>query len=383
MLGDRANHEPEHEALRESVRRFCESEIAPHYARWEKQGVVDRDVWLKAGAMGFLCSRVPEEYGGPGGDFVMASVILEEQMRQGFSAPGFYVHSDVASPYVLDFGSEELKRRWLPAMASGEAIVSIGMTEPGTGSDLQAIQTRARRDGDEFVINGAKTFITNGHLADVVVLVAKTAPDLCAHGLSLILVETDRPGFRRGRNLEKIGQKAQDTAELFLEDVRVPVSNLIGEENRGFAYMMKQLAQERMAVAVNALGCAKGVLAETVRYTKDRKVFGSPIWKFQNTQFKLAECQTEIMAGEAFVDRCITELIEGKLSDTKAAAAKMWLTEMQGRVADTCLQLFGGYGYMSEFPVARAYVDARVQRIYGGTNEIMKIIIARHLEKTM
>ncbi|GGB28339.1 acyl-CoA dehydrogenase [Tistrella bauzanensis] len=379
MLAERANYGPEHDALRYSVQRFFESEIAPNYADWEKRGYVDRDVWRKAGSLGLLCSTVPEEYGGPGGDFLTASVIIEEQMRQGYSAPGFYTHSDIIAPYILEFGSEALKRRWLPRMASGEAIAAIAMTEPGAGSDLKAIRTHARRDGCDFIINGAKTFITNGYLADLVVVAAKTAPEKGAHGISLIVVETKTPGFRCGQILEKMGQKAQDTVELFFDEVRVPASNLIGDENQGFSYLMRQLAQERLAVAVSAIGWAKGVLADTVRYTRDRQVFGSPLMTFQNTQFKLAECRAEIMVGEAYVDRCITRHMEGRLTDAEAAAAKMWLSEMQARVIDTCLQFFGGYGYMSEYPVARAYTDARAQRIYGGANEIMRMIIARSL----
>lgn len=379
MLTERPNHQPEHEILRAAVQRFFEKEVAPYYTEWEKQGFVDREIWHKAGAMGLLCSTIPEEYGGSGGDFATSTVIVEEQMRQGYAAPGFYTHSDVVAPYLLDFASDELKRQWLPKMASGDAIAAIAMTEPGTGSDLKSIRTRAQRDGDDIVINGQKTFITNAFLADMIVVVAKTAPDKGAHGISLIVVDTNTPGFKCGRVLEKLGQKALDTGEIFFDNVRVPATNIIGEENKGFEYLMAQLAQERLVVAVSALGSAKGVIADTIRYTRERHAFGKAVMDFQNTQFKLADCQAEIMVGEAYVDRCIGDLVGGHLTDARAAAAKMWLSEMQGRVVDTCLQFFGGYGYMSEYPVSRAFVDARVQRIYGGANEIMRMIIARSL----
>lgn len=379
MLADRPNYQAEHDQLRDSVQKFIEGEVAPQYARWEADGLVDRKVWRKAGAFGLLCSTIPEIYGGPGGDALTASVILEEQMRLGYSAPGFYTHSDVIAPYLLEFASEALKLEWLPEMASGEVIAAIAMTEPGTGSDLRAIRTTALRVGDDLVINGQKTFITNGHLADMIVVIAKTNPEAGAKGVSLIVVDVNTPGFSKGPLLSKLGQKAQDTVELFFDDVRVPVTNIIGAENAGFGYLMHQLARERLWVAVSALGGARGVLADAITYVRDRKVFGKTVLDFQNTQFKLAECKADIAVGEAFVDRCLTQLMDGTLSDTSAAIAKMWLTEMQGRVVDTCLQFYGGYGYMSETPVARAFADARAQRIYGGTNEIMRMLIARSL----
>jgi alkylation response protein AidB-like acyl-CoA dehydrogenase len=372
-------YKEEHELFRKSVTAFIDREIAPNYERWEKEGQVSREVWKKAGAEGLLMTDIPEEYGGGGADFLFSAIMIEEMSKRVFAAPGFRLHSDIVAPYILNYGSEEQKRTWLPKMAKGEAITAIAMTEPGTGSDLQSIRTTARRSGNELVVNGQKTFITNGGLADLVIVAAKTDTAAGAKGVTLVLVETDRPGFKRGRNLKKIGQNAQDTAELFFEDVRVPPSNILGEEGRGFACLMSQLPRERMLVAIGATALMEAALGWTVDYTRERKAFGKPIAEFQNTRFKLAEVKTEITVARTFLDRCLQDFLEGKLDTTTAAMAKWWLTELEGRVLDTCLQLFGGYGYMAEYPIARAYADARVHRIYAGTTEIMKELVARSL----
>lgn len=372
-------YKEEHELFRKTVTAFIDREIAPNYERWEKEGQVSREVWKKAGAEGLLMTDVPEEYGGGGGDFLFSAVMIEEMSKRVFAAPGFRLHSDIVAPYIFNYGSEEQKRTWLPKMAKGEVITAIAMTEPGTGSDLQSIRTTAYRKGNELAVNGQKTFITNGGLADLVIVAAKTDTAAGAKGVTLVLVETDRPGFKRGRNLKKIGQNAQDTAELFFEDVRVPPSNILGEEGRGFACLMNQLPRERMLVAIGAVAMMEAALGWTVEYTRERKAFGKAIADFQNTRFKLAEVKTEITVARTFLDRCLEEFLEGKLDTTTAAMAKWWLTELEGRVLDTCLQLFGGYGYMAEYPIARAYTDARVHRIYAGTTEIMKELVARSL----
>ena len=369
----------EHELFRRTVKGFIEREIAPNYERWEKDGQVSREVWKKAGAEGLLMTDIPEEYGGGGADFLFSAVMIEEMSKRVFAAPGFRLHSDIVAPYIYNYGSEDQKRTWLPRMAKGEVITAIAMTEPGTGSDLQSIRTTAHRNGNELVVNGQKTFITNGGLADLVIVAAKTDTAAGAKGVTLVLVETDRPGFKRGRNLKKIGQNAQDTAELFFEDVRVPPSNILGEEGRGFACLMNQLPRERMLVAIGAVAMMEAALGWTVEYTRERKAFGKAVADFQNTRFKLAEVKTEITVARTFLDRCLEEFLEGKLDTTTAAMAKWWLTELEGRVLDTCLQLFGGYGYMAEYPIARAYADARVHRIYAGTTEIMKELVARSL----
>ncbi|HET7155010.1 MAG TPA: acyl-CoA dehydrogenase family protein [Hyphomicrobiaceae bacterium] len=369
----------EHELFRKTVKAFIEREIAPNYERWEKDGQVSREVWQKAGAEGLLMTDTPEEYGGGGADFLFSAVMIEEMSKRVFAAPGFRLHSDIVAPYIFNYGSEEQKRTWLPKMAKGEVVTAIAMTEPGTGSDLQSIRTTAYRNGNELVVNGQKTFITNGGLADLVIVAAKTDTAAGAKGVTLVLVETDRPGFKRGRNLKKIGQNAQDTAELFFEDVRVPPSNILGEEGRGFACLMNQLPRERMLVAIGAVAMMEAALGWTVDYTRERKAFGKTIADFQNTRFKLAEVKTEITVARVFLDRCLEQFLEGKLDTTTAAMAKWWLTELEGRVLDTCLQLFGGYGYMAEYPIARAYADARVHRIYAGTTEIMKELVARSL----
>ncbi len=366
-----------HDMFRDSVRRFMEREIAPHREAWEKAGVISREAWLKAGEAGLLCASMPEEYGGAGADRLYSVIVMEEQARIGASGPGFSLHSEIVAPYILHYGSEAQKKAWLPRMAKGEIIGAIAMTEPGTGSDLQAVKTTAVREGDELVINGQKTFITNGQLADLVIVVCKTDPAEGAKGTSLVLVEADRAGFAKGRNLEKIGLKAQDTSELFFSDVRVPVDNMLGGEGQGFYYLMQELPWERLQIAVSGIAAAERVLEETIAYTKERKAFGRPIGSFQASRFKLAELRTEVQIGRVFVDRCLELLLDDRLDVATAAMAKYWITDLQCRVVDDCLQLHGGYGYMWEYGVARAYADARVQRIYGGTNEIMKELISR------
>ena len=372
-------YKEEHEIFRASVRSFIEREVAPHHAQWEKDGQVSHELWRKAGAAGFLCTGVPAEYGGAGGDFLYAAIMSEEFARSMFSGPGFRLHSDIVAPYILHYGSEAQKRKWLPAMAKGEAITAIAMTEPGAGSDLQGIRTTALRDGEQYVVNGQKTFITNGQMADLVVVVAKTDPREGAKGITLILVEADRPGFKRGRNLEKLGMKAQDTSELFFDDVRVPLDNVLGGEGRGFACLMQELPQERLLVGITAVGVMESVLEQTIRYTRERKAFGRAIADFQVSRFKLAEMKTEVKVARVFLDHCLELHLEGKLDVETAAMAKWWLSDLENRIVDQCLQLHGGYGYMWEFPIARAYADARVHRIFAGTNEIMKELIARGL----
>jgi acyl-CoA dehydrogenase len=370
---------PEHELFRDSVRRFVAEEVVPHHPDWEAEGIVPRDVWRKAGAAGLLCCTVPETYGGAGADFLYSAVVIEELARAGTSGPGFSLQTDIITPYMLHYGSEEQKRDWLPRMVSGEAITAIAMTEPGTGSDLQGVRTTAIADGNEMVVNGQKTFITNGQNADLVIVVAKTDPSQGAHGTSLVLVETDRDGFSRGRNLDKIGLKAQDTSELFFDNVRVPRTHLLGEEGGGFKQLMQELPQERLVIAVGAVAAAEAALEGTLDYTRERQAFGQAIAEFQATRFTLAELKTEITVGRAFLDRCLDMHLAGQLDVPTAAMAKLWCTELQGRVIDQCLQLHGGYGYMWEYPIARAWADARVQRIYGGTSEIMKEVISRSL----
>ena len=370
---------PEHEIFRDSVRRFIADEITPLHAAWEKVGIVPRDLWLKAGAAGFLCTGVPEEYGGAGGDFLFGAIMVEEMARAGATGPTFYLHSEIISPYLVHYGTEEQKQRWLPAMARGEVITALGMSEPSGGSDLAAIKTTAIRDGDEYVVNGQKVFITSGHNADLLVLACKTDPKAGAKGVSLLLVETDRPGFTRGRKLEKIGCKAQDTSELFFQDMRVPVSNLLGQEGRGFYQLMQELSQERLVQGIRAVASAEAALEWTLDYAVQRKMFGQTLADFQNTRFKLAEMRADTLAQRVFLDRCIELHLERQLTAVDAAMLKLTTTELQGRVMDQCLQLFGGWGYMWEFPIARAFVDARLGRIGGGSVEVMKEIIARDM----
>ncbi|OKJ08164.1 acyl-CoA dehydrogenase family protein [Kitasatospora sp. CB01950] len=370
----------EHEDFRESVRAFLAKEVIPHHARWEQQGIVDRDAWTAAGRAGLLGLAVDEQYGGGGSqDFRFAAVLAEEFTRVGASGLAIGLHNDIIGPYLTGLGTEEQKRRWLPGFCSGELIGAIAMTEPDTGSDLQAIRTTAVDAGDHYVLNGAKTFISNGILADLVVVVAKTTPEGGAHGLSLLVVERGMPGFERGRNLDKIGQKAQDTAELFFQDVRVPKANLLGEENQGFLYLMRNLAQERLAIAVAAIAGAEFLVEETIGYVKQRTAFGRPLAKLQHVRFEIAELATECAVTRAFVDRCVLEHNRYNLTPADASMAKWWATELQKRTADRCLQLHGGSGYMSDSAVARAFTDGRVQTIYGGTTEIMKEIVGRSL----
>lgn len=369
------------DAFRELAHTFCQKEMAPHHERWSQDKQVDRELWTKAGEVGLLCLSIPEAYGGGGGTFATEAVLLEEQARAGDDAWGNAVHSGIVAHYILDYGTEEQKQRWLPKLASGELVGSIAMTEPGTGSDLQNVKTRALRDGDSYVINGAKTFITNGAQTGLVIVVAKTDPHEQAQGVSLVVLETEgAEGFRRGRVLDKIGMHGQDTAELFLDDVRVPVDNLLGgQEGLGFIQLMQQLPQERLLIAVSAVAAMEVALEQTIQYTKERTAFGREIFKFQNTKFKLAECATEVAVCKAFIDQCIERHLTRDLDVTGAAMAKWWTTDRLSRVADECLQLFGGYGYMTEYPISRAWTAARVQRIFGGTNEIMKEIISRTL----
>ncbi len=371
--------EPEHELFRDQVRRFIETEITPHHADWERDGIVPRDLWLKAGAAGLLCTEISDEYGGGGGDFLFGAVMIEEMARAGATGPTFYLHSDIVAPYLAHYGTDEQKQRWLPPMSRGEVIVALGMSEPSGGSDVAGMRTTARRDGDDYVINGQKVFITAGFNADLIVLACKTDAKAGAKGVSLILVETDRPGFQRGRKLEKIGCKAQDTAELFFADCRVPVTNLLGEEGRGFPQLMTELPQERLVQAIRAVASSEAALQWTVDYAQSREMFGQTLADFQNTQFKLAEMKAELTMQRVFVDRCIELHLEHKLDPVDAAMCKLVSTEMQGRVMDQCLQLFGGWGYMTEYPIARAFVDARLGRIGGGSVETMKQIIARSM----
>ena len=369
----------DHEAFRDMVRRFIENEIAPHHAAWEASGMVSRELWLKAGAAGMLCCTVPEEYGGAAADYLFDVVVFEEMARSGFTGPGFMIHCDLVATYIASFGSEAQKKMWLPKMVTGEAIGSLGMTEPHAGSDLKAIRTKAVRDGDEYVISGQKVFISNGQLCDVIVLATKTDSTAGAKGVTLFLVDTSLPGFRRGKNLHKLGMKAQDTSELFFDEVRVPAAAMLGEEGKGFELMMTKLAQERLAQAIRSAEVAETVVEWTIDYTANRKAFGKTIADFQNTQFKLAELKTEAVVGRQFVDKCIANFMKGELDAVDAAMAKMWLSNMHCKVVDECLQLFGGWGYMWEYPIARAYADARIVKIAGGSIEVMKHIIGRQL----
>jgi acyl-CoA dehydrogenase len=369
----------EHELFRATVQRFIAEHVTPHHAEWEHAGQVPRELWHKAGELGLLCCNVPETYGGMGGDFLHSTILVEEFAAAGATGPTFYLQSDIIAPYLVDFGSDEQKRLWLPRMASGEVVAALGMSEPSGGSDVQAMRTQAIRDGDDYVINGQKVFITNGHSADLLLLACKTDPRARPKGVSLVLVETDRPGFTRGRRLEKIGCKAQDTAELFFSDLRVPVSNVLGSEGNGFAMLMTQLAQERLIQAIRAIASAEAALRWTLDYVAQREMFGHTLADFQNTRFELAAMHAEIMMQRVFVDRCVELHLRAALDATDAAAAKLVSTELQGRVMDRCLQLFGGWGYMCEYPIARAFVDARMCRIGGGSVETMKQIIGNAL----
>ncbi len=375
---NRTLYTDEHLMFRDAFRRFVEKEIVPHHEQWEHEGIVPRAVWQKAGSLGFLCFDAPEELGGMGvEDYRYHALLAETLAFAGASGIGFGLHSSIVLPYIMQFGNAEQQARWIPKMVSGEWITAIAMTEPAAGSDLAGIRTTAVRDGDHYIVNGQKTFITNGIHSDLVVTVVKTNPEARHKGVSLLMLERGMEGFGRGRNLDKIGLKAQDTAELFFDNVRVPVANLIGEEGKGFYYLMQRLPQERLDIAVTAVAASEAALEMTVRYCKERTAFGQPIGSFQNSRFKLAEMKTELEVARVFVDRCIEALNAGELTAEEAAMAKWWTTDVQKRVMDECLQLHGGYGYMLEYPIAKFYLDARVQPIYGGTNEIMKEVIGR------
>lgn len=371
----------EHEMFRAQVRRFVESEIVPKIDGWNRAGMSDRESWRKLGAAGFLAPSAPAEYGGADADFIYDAIVVEELARVRAHGLMMGLHSDICLPYLLTYGTPEQKRRWVPGAVSGDVVLAIAMTEPGTGSDLAAVQTTARRDGDGYVINGSKMFISNGQIADLVIVVAKTDPRANPphRGISLILVERDSPGFVRGRKLDKLGLRGQDTSELFFEDCRVPAGNLLGEGGSGFKMLMEKLQQERLVCAVGAMASARRCLEDTIAYTRQRKAFGQTIASFQNTQFKLAEMMTEVEVGQAFVDRLMVVHVRGDEVVTEVSMAKWWSTELLKRVASECLQLHGGYGFMMEFPVATDYADAAVQTIYAGTNEIMKVIIARRM----
>ena len=379
----RTLYEADHQAFRDSFRRFLQAEVVPHLDEWDRAGVVPKELFTTAGKSGFVGMDIPEEYGGGGvPDFRFNAVIGEEIMRAGAGAAGLglTLHNDICLPYFLAYCDEEQKGRWLPGIASGELVTAIAMTEPGVGSDLASMTTTARRDGDSYVVNGAKTFITNGINADLVITAVKTDPSQRHKGMSLVIVERGMAGFERGRNLDKIGQHAQDTAELSFTDVRVPVANLLGgEEGQGFTQLVTNLPQERLSIAIAGVAAARTALEQTLAYVTERKAFGHPIGSFQNSKFVLAEAATEIDLAEHYLDDCVRSLNAGELTAIDAAKAKWWCTELQGRVIDRCLQLHGGYGYMTEYPIARAYTDARITRIYGGTTEIMKEVIGRSL----
>jgi acyl-CoA dehydrogenase len=380
---ERTLFDAEHEAFRAAFRRFVDKEIAPFHAAWEEQGCVDRAVWHKAGANGYLCTSMPQEFGGAGADKLYSVVQMEELARGGFTGIGFGLHSEIVAPYLLHYGTAQQKRQYLPRLASGELVGAIAMTEPAAGSDLQGIRTTAIRQADgSFLVNGSKTFITNGWLADLVIVVAKTDPVAGAKGTSLLLVERGMPGFEAGGRLKKLGLKAQDTCELFFSNVRVPAGNLLGgqaHENRGFACLMQQLPWERLQIAITAVAAAQAAIEWTLQYVKDRHVFGQPVAAFQNTRYKLAELQTQVQVARVFVDKCLELVAQDRLDTATASMAKYWTSDLQCQVMDECVQLHGGYGYMWDYPITRAFADARVQRIYGGTNEIMKEVISRSM----
>jgi alkylation response protein AidB-like acyl-CoA dehydrogenase len=379
---ERSLFEEEHDMFRKAFRTFLDRELVPHREEWESAGVIDREVFSKAGAAGFLAMSVPEQFGGAGVEDFRYNLIIAEEICAADVYPaglGMTLHSDVCLPYFLDYCNEEQQARWLPGIASGELITAVAMTEPGIGSDLASMSTTALRDGDTYILNGSKTFITNGILSDLVIVACKTDPTQRHTGMSLMVVERSMVGFERGRNLEKIGMHSQDTAELFFNEVEVPVENLLGEEGRAFHYLTSNLAQERLSIAIAGVAFARSALNWTVDYVKERKAFGQSISNFQNTKFVLAEQRTAIDVAQAYVDQCILALNDDQLTAAEAAAAKFWCTELQNKVADKCLQLFGGYGYMSEYPIARTYADARITTIYGGTTEVMKTIIAKEM----
>lgn len=374
----RTAYDEDHHAFRDQVRRFFERELTPNLQRWEEAGIIDRDFWTKCGEVGLLCPTIPEAHGGLGLDFGYNAVIDEELAYAGSTA-GITLHSDIVADYLVHYGSDAQKARWLPRMISGETVTAIAMTEPGAGSDLQGIRTTATRDGGDYIVNGSKTYITNGQTADLVIVAVKTDASLGARGTSLILVEADRPGYARGRNLDKIGMHSQDTSELFFNDVRVPADNLLGAEGMGFAYLMNQLPQERLSIACSAQGAAQRAFDEALSFTRERKAFGKPVFEFQNTKFTLADMATKLQVGWAHLDWLITRHVAGKLTAAEASAAKLWHTELQFEICDAALQLHGGAGYMNEYLIARLWRDARVTRIFGGTSEIMKEVISRSL----
>ena len=377
---DRQLYSPDHTAFADAFERFMDKEIAPFHDAWEEQGYVDREVWRKAGDNGFLCMTMPDEYGGSGADRLYSVAQMEALARRGFSGIGFGLHSEIVAPYILHYGTEAQKHTYLPLLASGEMVGAIAMSEPAAGSDLQGVKTTAIRQADgSYLLNGSKTFITNGWHADLVIVVAKTDPAAGAKGTSLLLVERGMPGFEKGKRLKKVGMKAQDTSELFFDNVRVPADNLLGGQGRGFVCLMEQLPWERLQIAIGAVASAQAAIDWTVQYVKDRKVFGQPVASYQNTRYTLAELQTEVQVARVFVDKCSELVLKDQLDTATASMAKYWCSDLQCKVIDECVQLHGGYGYMWEYPIARAWADARVQRIYGGTNEIMKEVISRQM----
>ncbi len=369
----------EQKQFRNTVAKFVKKEISPNHLKWEKEGIVPKELWLSAGEKGILCPNVPEQYGGIGGDFRFNVIVTEELAKSGATGPGFAVHSDIVAPYLINYASTDQKKEILPLMVKGACITAIAMSEQGTGSDLQNIKTKASINKSEIVLSGSKTFITNGQNADLVLVVAKTDASKKAKGISIILCETDRLGFKKGKNLEKLGLKAQDTSELFFDNIKLPKSNILGEQGHGFFQLMDELPQERLSIAVTAISSAEAALNWTIAYTKEREAFGKKIIDFQNTRFTLAKLKTELTVARAYIDRCIKEHLNNNFSAEDGAMAKLWTTDLQCKVMDECLQLYGGYGYMLEYPISRAFADSRVQKIYGGTNEIMKEIISRNL----
>jgi acyl-CoA dehydrogenase len=370
----------EHEMFRKSFRQYIKDKILPYYNDWEEAGITPRDIWLDAGEKGFLCPTAEEQYGGPGGDFLYSTVITEEMYYHGVSSLFFSLHNDIVFPYIELYANEEQKKRWIPKCVTGESILAVAMTEPDAGSDLARLSTRAVKDGDHYIVNGSKIFISNGQLADLCVTAVRTADTKRPHdGISLLVIEADRKGYRRGKNLEKIGMHAQDTSEIFLDDCRVPVKNLLGKENEGFKCLMRNLQQERLSLAIGGFAAAKGALDITLDYVRQRHIFGKPVGHFQNTRFSLAELATKIQLAQSFLDDLIPRHMSGEELVKEVSMAKYWITDLQFEAADRCLQFFGGYGYMKEYPISRFFVDARVQRIYGGANEVMKELIARKM----